>query len=210
MLMKIENVQVFGFAGALRGMRNPKESWVKNDTTEDVTKQEFHIGENDMQLATALINGGAEHRKFLRMIHVQFDITLPRFVWSEFDTYHHNTKNSCSTMHKLLAAGKPITLEMFDYDDSCEDIIKIVVNRLEALRKQYIKKDCPNKNEILLEAKRILPESFLQMRTVDTNYEELKTIYFQRRYHRLPHWHEFCKWVESLPYAKEFITNEKK
>ena len=205
MLCKVENVEISGFKAAMRGMRNPKESWSRNDTVEN---ENINIGENDLDLALRLTHAGPEHRKFLRMIHVSFDVTLPRFVWSEFDTYHNNTKNSTSTMHKLLAANKPITLEMFDYDEITKDAIQLAVDKIEGLRKLYIKKDCPNKNEILLTAKRILPESFLQMRTVDTNYEELRTIYHQRKNHRLPHWHEFCAWIETLPYAKEFLIEK--
>lgn len=204
---KVESVQVFGFEGAMRGMRNPKESWDRNDTYEDIQTQMVSIGENDMGLSAKLCAAGPEHRKFMRMIHVQADITLPRFVWSEFDTYHHNTKNSCSTMHKLLAPNKPITREMFDYDQTTIDMLDPVIEKLEELRKEYIKKDCLNKNEILIYAKRILPESFLQLRTVDTNYEELRTIYHQRKHHRLPHWQVICEWIEELPYAKEFLIN---
>jgi hypothetical protein len=206
MLCKIENTEVLGWRAAFRGMRNPKDSWDKMDS--DFVEDEFKIGENDMNLALNLTKGGPEHRKFLRMLHVQFDITLPRFVWSEFDTYHHNTKNSTSTMHKLLAVGKPITLEMFDYDDDIKDVLEIVIKKIEEIRKEYVKKDCPNRNKLLLNAKRLLPEGFFQMRTVDTNYEEIRTIYHQRKYHRLPHWHEFCRWVETLPYAEEFIINK--
>lgn len=233
--MKIYNTEVWGFKHALRSMRNPMDSWDKADSLgcleceldcdecplndiDNCFEYDVVIGENDMKLAHSLIKSGPEHHKFLRMIHVSADIDMPRYWWSEFDTYHFNTKNSCSTMHRLLNNNRPITKELFVYCEEDLDIVELVVNRIEELRQKFkeIQKTTKDKNEmnrLLLRAKRLLMEGFLQMRTVDTNYAELRTIYFQRVNHRLhEEWVDvFCKWVESLPYAKELIlyTGEK-
>ena len=173
------------------------------------------IGPNDLDLARRLNDGGAPHDKFLRQIHVQADIDMPRYWWSEADTYHFNTKNSCSTMHKLLNRNTPITLDMFVTCEEDLDIAQIVVERLEQLRQEYkdvqsTTKDNEKMNKLLLRAKRLLMEGFLQMRTWDTNYAEIRSMYFQRKHHRLEEeWVDtFCKWVESLPYSKELIIYE--
>lgn len=208
--MKITNTEVYGFNAAFRGLRNPMNSWNKSDSTSD-DYENFYIGENDMKLAHSLIKGGNEHSKFMRMIHVAADFNMPRYWWSEMDCYHFNTKNSCSTMHKLLNNAEPITKDLFLWCEEDEDVLDVVVKRLEELRKEY-RNPTPNtdKNRLLVRAKRLLPEGFLQLRTMDTNYAELRTIYFQRRNHRLKEeWIDtFCKWVESLPYAEELITYE--
>ena len=168
-----------------------------------------------MKLAQTLIKAGSEHCKFMRMIHVAVDTNMPRYWWSEADTYHFNTKNSCSTMHKLLNNDEPITLDMFVVCK--EDILwwNFTINRLESLRLEYKEiqrttKDNEKMNRLLIRAKRMLPEGFEQIRTCDTNYAELRNMYFQRRHHRLKEeWVDtFCKWVESLPYAKELIMYE--
>lgn len=200
--MNCTTLEVAGFIPALHGMRNPWESWNKTDSSMNDGK--VIIGKNDLELAQKLIAAGSEHCKFLRMIQVWADINMPRYWWSEFDTYHFNTKNSTSTMHKLLNREKEITEEMFVIKND-NDISKHVIEQLEQLRQEYRKN--PN-NELLIRAKRILPEGFLQMRTVNTNYSELRNIYFQRKNHRLKEeWQEvFCKWIETLPYARELIT----
>ena len=201
----IEHIDTFGFEGAIRGMRNPKNSWKKIDSFDYDKNFNLIIGPNDMGLMLGLIKGGPEHRKFLRMIHIQFDLTAPRYFWSEFDTYHFNVKNSCSTMHKLLSKD-PITNDMFSYNKDDEVWIKIVVEKLEEIRKAYISKECKNKNELLRRAKQILPEGFMQKRTIDTNYEELMNMYFQRKDHRLIEWNEFCEYMlNNVPYLKQFI-----
>lgn len=170
------------------------------------------IGENDMKLAQSLIKAGSEHGKFMRMIHVAVDVDMPRYWWSEADTYHFNTKNSCSTMHKLLNNEKPITLDMFVTCEEDLDVAQVVVNRLEQLRKEFkeIKNttnDTQKMNRLLVRAKRLLMESFLQLRTWDTNYAELRNIYLQREYHPLKEeWRDtFCSWIKTLPYAEELI-----
>ena len=222
--MKFKDTEVWGFRHALRGMRNALESWDRSDShTQGCTtvpnccmSTGYKIGDNDLKLAQTLILAGNEHAKFMRMIHVAVDTDMPRYWWSEADTYHFNTKNSCSTMHKLLNNNKPITLDMFIICEEDQTWWEHTIGRLESLRKEYkyIQSTTKNSKEmdrLLLRAKRMLPEGFLQMRTWDTTYAELRNMYFQRRYHRLKEeWIDtFCKWVESLPYAKELICLEK-
>lgn len=213
--MEIKNTEVYGFEAALRGMRNPLNSWGNSDSYYNKENNQYVIGNNDMKLAQSLIKSGSEHCKFLRMIHVSADFDMPRYFWSEFDTYHYNTKNSCSTMHKLLNNDNPITLDMFETCDEDEYIWNEIIVRLEELRLEYKEiqsttKNVKEMNRLLLRAKRLLPEGMLQMRTVDTNYAELRNMYFQRRNHRLhEEWIDtFCKWVKSLPYADELICYE--
>ena len=201
--MKITNTEVFGFEASLRGMRNPMNSWHLQDTIDD-SWQGIIIGEKDLDLAQRLIKAGSEHCKFLRQIQVWADFDMPLYWWSEFDTYKFNTKNSCSTMHKLLNAKKEIELSDFVYDESEESTFKAIVDILNGYRKCYLSsKDY----SYVIKAKRILPTSYKQKRTVNTNYAELRNIYFQRKNHRLKEeWQDvFCKWVESLPYAEELI-----
>lgn len=205
-----ENTDVWGFDGAIRGMRNPFNSHAKSDSEyqpANYCDSSFVIGDADMKLAKSLITSGDEHGKLLRMIHVQTDITLPRAIWSELDTYKFGTKNSQSTMHKLLNNKNPITLAQFDYDAADFAIMSRVVERLESMRQEYRHEDTSSekRTQLLIRAKMLLPEGFLQMRTWDTNYQELRRIYFQRKGHRMPHWEEIRKWIESLPYS-ELIT----
>lgn len=218
--MKVTNTEVYGIAAALRGMRNPMNSWHLSDTRKADTIEDFKlldticpkdmdmelavIGENDLDLAQRLIKAGPEHCKFLRQIQVWADFNMPLYWWSEFDTYKFNTKNSCSTMHKLLNAKKGIELSDFVYDKlDRQDIEKIVI-KLNELRDRYLETKDYN---YVIRAKRLLPTSYKQLRTVNTNYAELRNIYFQRKNHRLKEeWQDtFCKWVESLPYAEELI-----
>ena len=215
--MNIQTIEVSGWAGALCGMRNPMDSWAKSDSYYDDDRN-IVIGENDMKLVKSLTSSGPEHAKFLRMIHVQMNVNMPRYWWSEADTYHFNTKNSQSTMHKLLNRNTPITRELFITCEEDEDIVDVLVGRLESLRIAYkdIQKNATGSvkseklNHLLLRAKRILAEGFYQMRTMDTTYAEIRTMYFQRRPHRLTEeWlNTFCNWVESLPYAEPLITGE--
>ena len=227
--MKFTKTKVFNFEGAIRGMRNPKNSWEKSDSKyccqDDeidcdicphsknnacnmMTEYGYVLGENDLSLAQSLIKAGGEHSKFMRMIHVCVDVDMPRYWWSEEDTYHFNTKNSCSTMHKLLNNTEPITRDLFVLCEEDLDVAILVINRLEELRIKF--KQSTNssyKNKLLVRAKRLLMEGFLQMRTLDTTYAELRNEYFQRKNHRLKEeWQDtFCKWIESLPYATELI-----
>ena len=205
--IKIENVEVAGLSTAIRGMRNPMDSWDKTDSGQG--SNWYVIGDADMELCKKLIKAGPEHRKFLRQIYVGFDITLPRYVWSEFDTYQWVVKNSCSTMHKLFKKDCPITLEQFMYNYNDIDILMTTLERLNRLSTEYfIAPTQVQKDSILRRAKAILPEGFLQKRTVSTNYEQLRNIYHQRKNHRLPCWHKICGEIENLLYAEDFIVTE--
>ena len=221
--MLFENTEVFNFEGALRGMRNPKESWNKSDSHYDIEevmvdeevvleRGKYIIGSNDLQLAQTLIRAGSEHRKFMRQIFVSVDITAPLYWWKEFDTYKVATvSNSCSTMHKL--ADTPITLDCFEMDDFTPfiDNFKIdlswrtVVSYLEQLRQKYNEtKDKRYWKELI----RLLPESWLQKRTVTMNYENLLGICSkgQRRFHKLTEWSvNFIQWARNLPYAQDLL-----
>ena len=280
--MKFENTVVMNFEGALRGMRNPLNSWAKSDSqfgiycehedddpqevydvanawaeyelkdqvwetnaTEDDYNKEFDdiadkryswlweqgvhligtdhhhtldlIGPNDMDLCRRLINGGSEHRKFLRQIMVSVDITAPLYWWKEFDTYKvGTTANSTSTMHKL--ASTPITLDCFEIDDLClnlhtinnpplsdesiKNFVDATIAYLEALRQKYNEtKDKHYWKELI----RWLPNGWLQTRTVTMNYENLRSMAHQRMGHKLSEWRSFLEWAQTLPYAKELI-----
>lgn len=207
--IKCELLEVAGLETAIHGMRNPMNSWDKSDSTVgfDEYDWEWHfiLGDEDKKLAQKLIKAGPEHRKFLRQIYVSFDVTLPRYVWSEFDTYQFVTKNSCSTMHKLLQKDTAIALEDFVYDEIEEPLMEAIVQRLNIFRRLYFNDATPDKNEILRRAKQILPEGYLQKRTVATNYEQICNIYYQRKNHRLPEWRVVCGFIENLPYAYELI-----
>lgn len=234
--MKFENIEIWGFEHAIRGMRNPMDSWDKSDSknmcvcSDDGSlydepcgydacchscyfEHEFVIGENDLKLAQRLIKAGSEHRKFLRQIFISVDITAPLYWWKEFDTYKVGTvSNSTSTMHKL--ASTPITLNCFEMDDFTLliDNFKIdlswqtVVSYLEQLRQKYNEtKDKRYWKELI----RLLPESWLQKRTITMNYENILNMYRQRKNHKLTEWSKsFCDWVKTLPYAEELICLE--
>ena len=218
--MLFENTEVFNFNGALRGMRNPKESWNKSDSgfcsvvhcnncrfngtnkcEESTPELDFVIGPNDLQLAQTLIRAGSEHRKFMRQIFVSVDITAPLYWWKEFDTYKVATvSNSCSTMHKL--ADTPITLDCFE---CAEMLLPGMVEELEKLRQQYNEtKDKTIWKKLIVN----LPESWLQKRTVTMNYENLLGICSkgQRRFHKLTEWSvDFIQWARNLPYAQDLL-----
>lgn len=200
--MKITNTEVYGFIPALRGMRSPMNSWHLNDSKID--NKTITIGPNDLDLAKRLIKAGNEHCKFLRQIQVWADFEMPLYWWSEFDTYKFNTKNSCSTMHKLFNAKKEIELDDFVYSKEDINTLNFVIRELNSLRKRYLETKDFN---YVIRGKRLLPTSFKQKRTVNTNYAELINIYNQRKNHRLKEeWQDvFCKWCEELPYFKQFL-----
>ena len=216
--MKFEKTEVWGFKHALRGMRNPLESWDKSDSevtdyqvSDSQVAERIAVGESDLELARRLIKAGNEHRKFMRQIFVSVDITAPLYWWKEFDTYKVGTvSNSTSTMHKL--ASTPITKECFEMDDyenieicGFQDIWNVLLTRLEILRRSYNEtKDKRCWKELI----RLLPESWLQKRTVTMNYENLLAMCSkgQRRFHKLTEWSKsFIDWARSLPYAQELI-----
>ena len=207
--MKITNTEVYGFAASLRGMRNPMNSWHLQDSVPyycmpDILWDATLIGERDLDLAKRLIKAGSEHCKFLRQIQVWADFEMPLYWWREFDTYKFNTKNSCSTMHKLFNAKKEITLDDFVYSKEDINTLNFIIKELNSLRKRYLETKDFN---YVIRGKRLLPTSFKQKRTVNTNYAELINIYNQRKNHRLKEeWQDvFCKWCEELPYFKEFL-----
>ena len=221
--MKFENTEVFNFEGAIRGMRNPMNSWDKSDSyygNNEIGLESYVIGENDLELMQTLIKSGTEHRKFMRQIFVSVDITAPLYWWKEFDTYKVGTvANSTSTMHKL--ASTPIAMDCFEMDDF-EDVSDIDtfgfvsdwwennVYYLEELRQKYNEtKDKRYWKELI----RLLPESWLQKRTVTMNYENLLAMCSkgQRRFHKLTEWSEsFIGWARSLPYVQELIFLDEK
>ena len=217
--MKFECTNVYNIDGALRGMRNPLNSWAKSDSQwvyeNPRDSGHYEIGPNDMDLARRLINGGSEHRKFLRQIFVSVDITGPLYWWKELDTYKvGTTANSTSTMHKL--ASTPITKECFEMDDYCGDKLDLIDEARFGWRMESFLDDLEQLRLIYLETKdkrywkelvRWLPNGWLQTRTWTANYEVLRTIYHQRQGHKLTEWNAFCKWVETLPYAKELIID---
>ena len=222
--MRFENTEVWGFEHAIRGMRNPLESWNKSDSRYDIEevmvdeevvleRGKYIICANDLQLAQTLIRAGSEHRKFLRQIFVAVDITAPLYFFKELDTYKVGTvANSTSTMHKL--ASTPITIDCFEMGDFTPliDNFKIdlswrtVVSYLEQLRQKYNEtKDKRYWKELI----RLLPESWLQKRTITMSYENILNMYRQRKNHKLAEWSKsFCDWVKTLPYAEELICLE--
>lgn len=194
--LKFEFSRVMNFEGAIRGMRNPMNSWARSDSHSN-PDETYYIGDNDLNLALRLIKSGSEHRKFLQQIFVCVDITGCRSFWQEMDTYRVGiTKNSCSTMHKI----QDHLLDASDFEKGVDQRIIDVVNEYVATYQQT--KDI-NDLRIL---KSQLPEGFLQKRTVTMNYENLLNIYRQRHNHRLPHWREdFMTWLKALPYMKDFL-----
>ena len=220
-MLKIENTEVVGWEAAIRGMRNPMNSWDKSDSVftqheledwpHNTVKTFDDLGPNDLDLMTRLRNSGTDHRKFMRMITVYLDITAPLYWWKEFDTYKVGTvANSCSTMHKI--AAKEFTLEDF----SCEHLenswlahLKETIRLLNDARDAYNWCNTDAKKEWWWQMIQLLPSSYNQRRTVMLNYEVLANIYKSRRNHKLDEWHIFCDWIERLPYS-ELITGEKK
>lgn len=227
-MIKIENIEVVGWEAAIRGMRNPLNSWEKSDSkwysigiptsnpaaiNDKYLSQKYCIGDNDLDLMKRLRNAGTDHRKFMRMITVYVDITAPLYWWKEFDTYKVGTvANSCSTMHKIHA--KEFTLEDFscehlfdtpesEFNDSM-DVLKEVIDILNLYRDHFVKN--PHRKDYWWQLIQLLPSSYNQRRTVMLNYEVLANIYKSRRNHKLDEWHVFCKWIENLPYS-ELITD---
>lgn len=224
-MIKIENVEVMGWEAAIRGMRNPMNSWEKSDTgwylmgtpgtnpaaaNDKYLREKYCIGDNDLDLMKRLAKAGTDHRKFMRMIAVYLDITAPLYWWKEFDTYKVGTvANSCSTMHKIAKKE----FEMSDF--SCEHMkptsIKIMHDVIDILNKYRADYNNPEaeklgvKKDYWWQMIQILPSSYNQRRTVMLNYEVLANIYKSRKDHKLDEWRTFCSWIETLPYS-ELIT----
>lgn len=199
-MIKIENVEVTGWEHAIRGMRNPMNSWEKSDSAFGLNRAK--IGENDLSLMQKLAKAGTDHRKFMRMITVYADITAPLYWWKEYDTYKVGTvANSTSTMHKIHE--KEFTLDDFSYEHLITLApLNYVIDFLNIHREQFIEtKD----KQYWWQMIQLLPSSYNQKRTVMLNYEVLANIYKSRKNHKLDEWRNFCKWIESLPY-NELIT----
>ena len=247
-MIKIEDVEVMGMRKAIKGMRNAMNSWDKSDSgffqcgcpdvgttwcgnygsmcrmgnCQKYPMCSYDIGEKDMELAKRLIKAGSSDRKFLRMIHVQADVTAPLYWWKEYDTYKvGTTANSCSTMHTIHK--KEFTIDDFSHEHLSERSMSFLQNLIEEInrnRSLYVKgfKGVPGDNDCDVKPYdkaywwqmiQLLPSSFNQMRTIDLDYETLYSIYHQRRNHKLDEWVEFCKWIETLPYMKEFLGLDK-
>ena len=203
-MLTTERIAVMNFEGAIRGARNPMNSWHKMDSHYDENGN-YVLGPNDLDLAKRLAHAGSDHRKFLRQIFVTVDITAPLYWWKEFDTYKvGTTANSTSTMHKIHA--KEFTREDFSCDRMDEGglaLLDTVIAYLESERQKFLS-DKDNK-QAWHNMIQTLPTSYNQMRTVTLNYENLINMYYARRNHKLAEWHVLCDWITSLPYAQELI-----
>lgn len=230
-MIKIEKTDVFGWESAIRGMRNPMNSWDKSDSglvvmnPDDVEfgyepNYEYIVGENDLKLMKNLSKAGNDHAKYLRMINVTMDITAPLYWWKEFDTYKVGTvANSCSTMHKIHA--KEFELNDFSHEHLTEFVeknnfgdtiaydskmwLQTTVNQLNWVRKRYLE---TNDKKYWWQMIQLLPSSYNQKRTVQLNYQVLKSMYHARKNHKLDEWHTLCDWIEQLPYFKEIVLGE--
>ena len=229
-MITFEYTEVVGWEAAIRGMRNPLESWEKSDS--DCINNfplfdavfEPRLGPNDLSLMMKLRKAGTDHRKFMRMITVYVDITAPLYWWKEFDTYKVGTvANSCSTMHKIHA--KEFILEDFSCEhltEQSKDVLNNVIEMLNMYRALYISKnnngintgtvmsdECYTnyKKNVWWQMIQLLPTSYNQKRTVMLNYEVLANIYKSRKEHKLDEWHEFCDWIKTLPYSKLIVGN---
>ncbi len=202
-MINLQKTSVMNIDNAIRGARNPLNSWDKSDSYFDEDNN-FVLGEADMGLGHRLAIAGNDHRKFLRMVFVSVDITAPLYWWKEYDTYKVGTvANSTSTMHKIHS--KPFSREDFSCDRMSEKALACldnVINVLEETRLEFVEtKERAHWDDLI----QLLPSSYNQTRTCTMNYENLINMYYARRNHKLPEWHVFCDWIESLPYAKEWI-----
>lgn len=224
-MIEFSNTGVYNFDGALRGLRNPLNSWDKSDSifcpgscdlcdkwrldgsicSGNMIEGDFVIGENDLNLAKKLIKAGSDHRKFLRQIIVSVDILAPRYWWTEFDTYKVGTvANSCSTMHTIHK--KEFEIDDFSHDKLKRTLmLQLTITTLNLLRESYLE---TNEKDYWYEIIQLLPQSYNQLRTVTLNYEVLRNMYHARKNHKLDEWSiGFVEWIKSLPYS-EFITEE--
>ena len=229
-MIKIENVDVFGWEAAVRGMRNPMNSWDKSDSSYCYVKQNcegcanleclkrddmyggnaYSIGKNDFELMKKLVKSGSDHGKFMRMINITFDVIAPLYWWKEFDTYKvSSVRNSCSTMHKI--ADKKFTLNDFSHENlgesAIEEFLEPTIRGLNIARDMYLEKKSEGKESKAAwwQMIQLLPSSYNQRATVQLNYQVLRNMYSSRKNHKLDEWRSFCKWIESLPYS-ELIT----
>ena len=203
-MLKVERTSVMNIDNAIRGARNPMNSWERSDSTYDENGK-FVIGAADLDFGHRLAVAGSDHRKFLRQVFVSVDITAPLYWWKEFDTYKVGTvANSTSTMHKIHA--QEFSRDDFSHDrldESGLNMLDAIVDYLECERQKFLenKEDRQSWHNMI----QMLPSSYNQMRTVTMNYENLINIYYARRTHKLAEWHTLCEWIESLPCAAEWI-----
>lgn len=202
-MLKVERISVMNLENAMRGARNPLNSWARSDSYYDENGQ-YILGENDLGLAKRLARAGSDHRKFLRQIFISVDVTAPMYWWKEYDTYKVATvANSTSTMHKIHS--KEFSRDDFSLDKLDEDSMAFfdtIIAKLEELRLKYTEtKDKQYWYDII----QLLPSSYNQMRTCSLNYETLINIYYARKGHKLDEWHTFCDFIKTLPYAKDLI-----
>lgn len=200
-MLSIENTQIYGWEAAIRGMRNPKNSWAKSDTVPGTPR----VGPNDLKLMRTLAKAGPDHGKFLRMITVTMDITAPLYWYKEFDTYKIGTvANSCSTMHKIHS--RDLTVDDFSSEHLCGLALASLSSTISVIN-QYRKLFLRDNDKVYWwQMIQLLPSSYNQRRTVQLNYAVLKTMYHARKNHKLDEWRVFCGWIETLPYA-ELITD---
>ena len=203
-MIDFNRVYVMNLENAIRGARNPMNSWARSDSYYDENGQ-YILGENDLSLAKRLRNAGtSDHRKYLRQVMLSVDITAPMYWWKEYDTYKVATvANSTSTMHKIHS--KPFEIDDFSHDHLTENGLKVLkglVDEMEKIRLEYVE----TKDKALwYDLIQLLPSSYNQMRTCTLNYETLINIYKSRKHHKLDEWRSFCEWIETLPYARELI-----
>ena len=224
-MIKLENTEVYGWKAAIRGMRNPMNSWEQSDSGYGCVDQlyescdfnhgwcgnagKYKIGEKDLDLMKRLVKAGSDHSKFMRMINVTVDIIAPLYWWKESDTYKVGTvRNSCSTMHKITA--KEFELDDFSHEHlTCigKGVLHSVIEHLNKSRQYYLEEpdSTQNKKDYWWEIIQLLPSSYNQRATWQANYAVLRNIYHSRKNHKLDEWHTFCHWIESLPYS-ELIT----
>ena len=224
-MLKIENAEIFGWEAAVRGMRNPMNSWGKSDSLhceegdcKDCGYDNYNgipcpsgnpliVGKNDLKLMKSLSKAGNDHAKFLRMINVTLDITAPLYWWKEFDTYKVGTvANSCSTMHKIHT--KEFTLDDFSHEHLTDGNLNWLIATIGVLndnRERFVE---TKEKYFWWQMIQLLPTSYNQKRTVQLNYQVLKSMYFARRSHKLDEWHTFCDWIEALPYFREVVIQD--
>ena len=205
-MIKLERTSVMNLENAIRGARNPLNSWARSDSYYN-EQGEYVLGENDLSLAIRLARAGSDHRKYLRMVFVSVDITAPLYWWKEYDTYKVATvANSTSTMHKIHS--QPFTLDDFSHDHLTPSSLKLLTDyiaQMEKVRLRYLE---TRSKDDWYDMIQLLPSSYHQMRTCTFNYETLINIYHARCNHKLQEWHTFCDWVKTLPYAAELIIGD--
>ena len=203
-MIRLERTSVLNLENAMRGARNPMNSWQRMDSEYD-ENGDYCLGPNDLDLAMRLRKAGSDHRKFIRQIFVSVDITAPIYWWKEYDTYKVATvANSTSTMHRIHS--KPFELEDFSHDHLTTRglaIMENIIAELEEIRQHFVTE---KRKEDWYDLIQLLPSSYNQLRTCTLNYETLVNIYYARKEHKLEEWHTFCRWIEELPYAKQLIV----